>query len=148
MSCFHYKTRQILQNEPFITKRGTTNANNYKELQKALKSLGVKSGKVNQSKIALKKDKAIQFEPTKNANIFKDLYSDLARKLLRKLAVALNKFNNNSAQQHYMNIEKSFHNFELCNATLKTVKKILACLDSSKASGLDEIFPKCLKDGA
>ena len=47
------------------------NANNF------CASLGVKSGKVNQSKIALKNDSAIQVKPTKNANIFKDLYSDL-----------------------------------------------------------------------
>ena len=32
----------------------------------------MKSGKVNQSKIVLKNDGAIQFEPTKNASIFKD----------------------------------------------------------------------------
>ena len=45
-------------------------------------------------------------------------------------------------------MEKSCHNFELCNATLKTIKKILACLDSSKAPGLDKISLKFLKDGA
>ena len=38
----------------------------------------MKSDKVNQSKIALKNDGAIQFKPTKNANIFKDFYSELA----------------------------------------------------------------------
>ena len=54
------------------------------------------SGKVNQSKIALKKDDAIQFESTKNANAFKDFYSDLPRNQVRKLPVTLNKFNNNS----------------------------------------------------
>ena len=47
-----------------------------------------------------------------------------------------------------MNIEKSCHNFELCNATLETIKNILACLDSSEAPGLDEISSKFLKDGA
>ena len=46
-----------------------------------------------------------------------------------------------------MNIEKTCHNFELCNATLETIKKILACLDSSKAPGLDKISLKFLKDG-
>ena len=46
-----------------------------------------------------------------------------------------------------MNIEKRYHNFELCNATLEIIKKILACVDSSKAPGLDEIFSKFLKDG-
>ena len=47
-----------------------------------------------------------------------------------------------------MNIEKSCHYFELCNATLETIEKILACLDSSKAPGLDKISLKFLKDGA
>ena len=83
-----------------------------------------------------------------NANVFKDFYSDLATTLVRKLPVALNKFNNNSTKQYYMNIEKSSHNFELCNATLETIEEILACLDSSKAPGLDEVSSKFLKDGA
>ena len=60
----------------------------------------MKSGKVNQSEIALKNDGAIQFEPTKNANTFKDFYSDLAGTLVRKLLVALNKFYNNSRKQY------------------------------------------------
>ena len=51
--------------------------------------LGLKSSKVNQLKIALKNDDAIQFEPTQNANIFKDFYPDLTGKLVRKLLVAL-----------------------------------------------------------
>ena len=37
------------------------NANNSKELWKATKSLGMKSGIVNQSKIALKKDDTTQY---------------------------------------------------------------------------------------
>ena len=110
--------------------------------------LGLKSSKVNQLKIALKNDDAIQFEPTKNANIFKDFYPDLAGKLVRKLPVALNRFNNNSTNQNYMKIEKSCHKFELCNATLETIKKILPCPDSSKAPGLDGISWKFFKDGA
>ena len=105
-------------------------------------------GKLNQSKIALKNGGAIQFVPTKNANIFKDFYSDLAGSLVRKLPNAFNKFNNNSAKQYYMNIEKSCrHNFELCNAMLETIKYISACLDASTAPGLDGISAKLLKDG-
>ena len=87
----------------------------------------MKSGKANQSKIALKNDGGIHFESTKTANIFKDCYFDLAGKLVRKLPVAPNKFNNNSTKQYYMIVEKSYHNFKLCNATLETIKKILAC---------------------
>ena len=73
----------------------------------------MKSGKVNQSKIGLKNNSAIQFEPMKNANIFKNFYSDLAGNFVRKLPVALNKFNNNSTKQYYMNIEKSCHYYAM-----------------------------------
>ena len=119
------------------------NANNSKELWKALKSLGMKSGRVYLSKIALK----IDGEPTKNANIFKDFYSGLAGTLVKKLPVAPNKFNNNSTKQYYMNIEKKYHNLELCNATLESIKQILACLDLSKVPGLYEISSTFLKYG-
>ena len=46
-----------------------------------------------------------------------------------------------------MIIERSCHKLELCNATLETIKNILAFLDASKAPGLDGISPKFLKDG-
>ena len=64
----------------------------------------MKSGKVNQSKIVLKNDGVIQFEHTKNANIFIDFYSDLTGKPVRKLPVALNRFNNNSTKQCCINV--------------------------------------------
>ena len=51
----------------FFQERIEKNANNSKELWKALKFSGIKSGKVNQSKIAFKNDGAIQFKPAKNA---------------------------------------------------------------------------------
>ena len=44
----------------FFQEKIEKNANNSKEVRNALKSLGMKSGKVNQSKIALKNDDAIQ----------------------------------------------------------------------------------------
>ena len=67
---------------------------------------------------------------------------------MRKLPVVLNKFKNNSMKQNCLNLEKSCHNFKLCNATLDSIKKILACLKSSKAYGLDGISLKSLKDDA
>ena len=52
-------------------------ANNSKDLWNTLKTLGMKSGKINQSPIALKEDGAIQFRRTKNSNTLKDFDSDL-----------------------------------------------------------------------
>ena len=97
-----------LQNAIYIKKsylqeKNEKNANNSQELWKAINtSFKMKSGKVNQSKIALWKDGAIQFEPIKNANNFKDFYSDLARNIVRKLPVALSKFNNNLMKQYQL----------------------------------------------
>lgn len=83
----------------------------------------MKSAKVNQSKIGLKNDGAIQLEPIRIANIVKDFYSDSAGNLVRKLSAELNRFNDNSKKQYYLNIEKNCHNFKLCNEILETVKK-------------------------
>ena len=47
------------------------NANDFIEVWKTLKSWGIKSGSLNQSKIALKKDRAPQFKSKKNANKLK-----------------------------------------------------------------------------
>ena len=47
----------------FFQEKFEKNANNSKELWEALKSLGTKSGIVNQSKIALKNDGAISIWP-------------------------------------------------------------------------------------
>ena len=86
-----------------MQEKNEKNANNSQELWKALNtSYKMKSGKVNRSKSALWKDGAIQFEPIKNANTFKDFYSDLARNIVRKLPVALSKFNNNLMKQYQL----------------------------------------------
>ena len=45
----------------------------------------MKLGKVNHSKVALKKHGAIQFELAKNANTFKDFFSDLSEKTNKKV---------------------------------------------------------------
>ena len=49
----------------FFQEKIENNTNSSKELWKDLKSLVMKSRKVNQSKIALKTDGAFQFDPMK-----------------------------------------------------------------------------------
>ena len=88
-------------------------------------------------KLSMKKDGAIQFKPTKNTNTFIEGFPKSCQKV-----------NSNSTKQYYMNIEKNCHNYELCNAALETITKIFACLDTSKAPGLDGISSKFLKDDA
>ena len=61
----------------FFQDKTQENSKNSQGLWKTLTSLGPNSKKMGQSKICLKEDSVIQFEPKKNANIFKKFYSEL-----------------------------------------------------------------------
>ena len=61
------------------------NSNNSKELWKTLKSLGMNSKNMNQSKICLKENGTPQFKPKRNANFLKTFYSELAANLVKML---------------------------------------------------------------
>ena len=48
----------------------------------------------------------------------------------------------------YKKLKPNLEKFELVCITEETIKKLLCCLDVSKAPGMDEISPRFLKDGA
>ena len=125
------------------------NRNKPKELWKTLKSLGLSSDKARQSKISLNKDGAIQFEALENANTFKRFYSELAGGLQEKLPRAPNKFTSQTTKNYYAKTSCNVSNdFEFSNVSEEDVKKILLNLDTSKATGMDQIPAKFLRDGA
>ena len=120
-----------------------------KELWKALQSLGLSSDKARQSKISLKKDDAIQFAALGNANSFKRLYSELAGGLQEKLLRAPNKFTSQTTKNCYAKTSCNVSNdFESSNLSEEVIKKILLSLDTSKATRVDQILAKFLRDGA
>ena len=59
--------------------------NNPKELWQTLKSLGMPSKRGRQSKVSLKENSVVSFDPKNNANIFCRFFSNLADSLLLKL---------------------------------------------------------------
>ena len=120
-----------------------------KELWKALQSLGLSSDKARQSKISLKKDDAIQFAALGNANSFKRLYSELAGGLQEKLLRAPNKFTSQTTKNYYAKTSCNVSSdFESSNLSEEVIKKILLSLDTSKATRVDQILAKFLRDGA
>ena len=123
-------------------------SNNSKELWKTLKSLGMNSKNMNQSKVCLTENGVTQFELKKNANIFKTFLSELAWNLVKKLPNRLLKFNTDKTMMFYKKLKPNLEKFELVCITEETIKKLLCCLDVSKSSGMDEISPRFLKDGA
>ena len=58
------------------------------------------------------------------------------------------KFNTDKTMMFYKKLNPDLEQFELVCITEETIKKLLCCLDVSKAPGMDEISPTFLKDGA
>ena len=103
---------------------------------------------MNQSKIYLIDNGVTQFEPKKNANIFKTFYSELAGTLVKKLPKSPLKLSTDKTMMFYKKLNPNLEKFELVCITEQTIKKLLCCLDVSKAPGMDEISPRFLEDGA
>ena len=95
------------------------------------------------------KDGAIQFEALENAKTFKRFYSELAAGLQEKLPRAPNKFTSQATKNYYAKtLCNVFNDFEFSNVSEEDVKKILLNLDTSKATRMDQIPAKFLRDGA
>ena len=101
-----------------------------KELWKALKSLGLPK-KISSCEVsALKVNKTVQHDTNLVLGGFKDYYSNLAGKLLKKLPKPPNKFTLNAVFQHYKgNIQSdSFNLVTVSENTILTILKILKYL--------------------
>ena len=125
------------------------NRNKPKELWKTLKSFGLSSDKAKQSKISLNKDGAIQFEALEKANTFKRFYSELAGGLQEKLPRTPKRFTGQTTKNYYAKTSCNVSNdFEFSKVSEEDVKKTLLSLDTGKATGIDQIPAKFLRDSA
>ena len=79
----------------------------------------------------------LQFNEKKNANTFKDFYSNLAVDLVNRLPAAKNIFGINFVKEHYaaLSIPSDSFKFQLTNK--EEVFKILSNVDPEKACGLN-----------
>ena len=145
----HLQKIMLKKKKSYFEEKLGKNRNKPKELWKVLKSFRVTSDKARKSKISLKKDGAIQFEALENANTFKMFCSELARGFQEKLPRAPDKFTSQKAKNYYAKTSCNASNdFEFSNVSKEVIKKILLSLDTSKATGMDQIPSKFLRDGA
>ena len=79
--------------------------------------------------------------------MFKSFFSDIAKDLLAKLPIGPNRFNKNSVSDYYKNL-KITNKLHFTHVTHETVLEVLKKIDVEKASGIDNINAKFLKDGA
>ena len=96
---------------------------------------------------ALKVNKTVQHDTNLVLGGFKDYYSNLAGKLLKKLPKPPNKFALNTVFQHYKGIIRT-DSFNLATVSENTILNILKNTNVSKAASLDSLSGRFLKDGA
>ena len=68
------------------------------KLWKTLKSIGLPSKSKNQSKICLKENEEMFFEPKETSRIFKNFYENLAQSLVDQLPPAPNIYTNETTK--------------------------------------------------
>ena len=129
----------------FITDKLNENIGKPKELWKCLKSLGLSSGKDSSSKICLNNKGSPCFDDKTNAETFKTFFSNLASNLVKKLQRTPHKLDEVRKYYQHLNLTEPF---SLAPTSLENVLKLLEEINPSKATGLDNIAGKFLKDGA
>ena len=119
-----------------------------KELWKALKSLGLPSKKTASTNICLKDKTEVTFDSSSISEIFKSFYSTLASNLVKQLPPPKNRFDLKSVEKYYSSFNFSENKLSFERVSPESVLKTLKNLDTNKASGMDNISGKFLKDGA
>ena len=121
----------------YVKEQLQKNTNNLKELWKALKNLGMQCKVSHQPKIFLRENNLLQFNEKKNANTFKDFYSNLAVDLVNRLPAAKNIFGINLVKEHYTALNIPSDSFKLQLTNKEEVFKTLSNVDPEKACGLN-----------
>ena len=137
-----------LKKKEYFKQKLQENRGKPKELWKTLKSLGLPSKTSSSSKPCLKEDGELKHDSKSIARIFKDFFSNLAENLLKLLPKAPNKFNSKTVNDYYKKMKLNNKRFVLNTVTVEEVKQILLNLDPSKATGIDNISARFLRDGA
>ena len=120
-----------------------------KELWKAIKSLGLPCKNSAVPNICLKdKDGSLNFEDSSNANTFKKFFENLANDLVLKLPKAPNLYTLGKTLLCYNSLGLSRNSFKFSQISEEDMHKYLINLSPNKASGIDNLSGKFLKDRA
>ena len=90
----------------------------------------------------------MKFEKSSNADTFKNVFENLANDLLLKLPKVPNIFTLAKTFSYYNTLGISDNKFELSHISEEKMPKYLTNLSPNKASGIDNLSARFLKDGA
>ena len=114
-----------------------------------MKDLGSSSKtKFSASNIGLNINDEIIFDKYKVAHQFNTFFTTVASNLVQKLSVATGRFGSLIVKQFYVDKGVSPNSFSLNPVTIDNVCKMLKGLNSTKATGLDNIPARFVNDAA
>ena len=144
------KLQTMIKNKKrnFISNKLTENIAKPKELWKTLSQLGIQSKKKTTSKICLKDDGEVNFEPKSNCEIFKTFFESLSTNLVNKLPTPTNIFGMDSVRRYYSDLNLENQNFYLKPTNHEIILKLLEEINPAKSAGIDQIGGRFLRDGA
>ena len=94
------------------------------------------------------KNGSLNFEDSSNANTFKNVFENLANDLVLKLPKAPNLYTLGKTLLYYNSLGLSRNSFKFSEISEEAMRKYLINLFPNKASGIDNLPGKFLKDGA
>ena len=142
------KVREAKTN--FFSDQIKENKDNPKSLWSALKSLGctVKSNPDSSPCISLQIDGKIVSEKKQIANHFNRFFTSIACKLVDCLPSGPVTFGRDRLSEFYLRLGVKPNNFSFKPASIESIAKLLKSLKCAKATGLDNIAARFLRDAA
>ena len=98
--------------------------------------------------ICLKENGSLSFCSLSIANSFKELFSNLAQNLIEKLLTGPDKFDINSVREFYKPLNLEQNHLYFTKVSEKTISDFLKELKTNKATGIDNLSGRSLKDGS
>ena len=119
------------------------------QLWKTLKIIGLsKVHRSGSSRISLSEGEEIVFENFKVANIFNIFFTSVAEKLVNKLPKRPIHFAKQFLEDYYQRKSVIENYFHFSTVSKKEIENLLNGLTASKATGMDSLPARFLKDGA
>ena len=156
----HFNAFKVLRNKAqsaifkakknYFTEKLEHNKNDSKTLWKTLRELGLpsKKGKSSGSSLGLKIDGEISFDKLNVAEKFNSFYTSIASSLVEKLPQCVNKYGKSFVSTFYSSKGILPNSFSFSIVSENRILKYLNNLSANKATGLDGIPSRFIKDGA
>ena len=132
----------------FFSKKLEEKIGEPKELWKNLKKLGLPKTKIPSSNICLKENDSLSFCSFSTTNNFKEFFSSLSQNLIEKLPTGPNKFDINSVREFYKPLNLEENPFHFNKLSENNISDFLKELKTNKATGIDNLSGRFLKDGS